>query len=144
MIHTPAVPAPHHSYPAAMCSLYFICLPKLEWQQPESELPSCSPSPFIFMLQRGIKYPSWFHAGKKKGEKNIQEMKVVTRSSVCQTSPWAGTKGPERGCWACFTLHRIEEQGRRKKIKMCEELGWSEIIYREGGGEGAAVMNSSV
>lgn len=49
--------------------------------------------------------------GKKKKKKNIQEMKVVTRSSVCQTSPWAGTKGPEKSCWDYFSLQMTEEEG---------------------------------
>lgn len=108
-----------HQDPAAICSLYFICLLKLEWQQPESELPSCSPSLFIFILESGMKYPSWFHTEgekkkkkkKRKRKKNIQEMKVVTRSSVCQTSPWAGTKGPEKSCWDYFSLQMTEEEG---------------------------------
>lgn len=59
---------------------------------------------FVVILRTGIKYTSKFHTGGG-GEKNIQEMKSVTRSSVCQASPQAGTKRPEKSCWVYFSLH---------------------------------------
>lgn len=130
MIHTPAVAKPHHSYPPpGPCSyaqfvLYLFADVGVTAARIWAAIPL--PSPFIFILQRGIKYPSWFHAGKKK--KNIQEMKVVTRSSVCQTSPWAGTKSPEKSCWAYFSLQMMgggggggvqrERKGEKEGIKL--------------------------
>lgn len=50
---------------------------------------------FVVTLPTGIKYASWFRVGGKK-KKNIQEMKAVTRSCVCQASPRAGTKGQRK------------------------------------------------
>lgn len=49
-------------------------------------------------------------------------MKVVTRSSVCQASPWAGTKGPEKSCWAYFSLHVMWKTGRGKETR--KERAW--------------------
>lgn len=93
------------STPTQPCSLYWSAHSGVT--QPQSELPSCSAHLSSSQRRKGIKYPSWFCSGRKvrgggKRKKNIQEMKVVTRSSVCQASPWAGTKGPGKGCWVLF------------------------------------------
>lgn len=127
-----------------MCSLYFICLQWLEWQPPEFELPSRAPSPFILLTAAGGWNSRLGFIQKKK--KNIQEMKVVTRSSVCQTSPWAGTKGSEKCCCAFFTQQIIEKEkekqsgkgGEKRKQKnqwMFNELlrcrNWGERCRRE-------------
>lgn len=135
-IHTPAMPKPHHRYapprPWSYVQFVLYLFANVGVTAARIWAAISLPSPFILMLQSGrIKYPSWFPR-RKKG-KNIQEMKVVTRSSVCQTSPWAGTKGPEKSCCcAYFSLQMREEQGgqrrgqgekRRHEIKMSEGLG---------------------
>lgn len=69
-----------HQNPAAMCSLYFICLPRFGVTAPRiwaAISPSHPPSsPFIFILRSRIKYPSWFHAGKKKKRKTFRKWKL--------------------------------------------------------------------
>lgn len=71
-------------------------------------------------------------------------MKAVTRSSVCQASPQAGTKGPEKSCWVYFSLHvmwkPLKWWGKRaldwkySKLLDCSQW-WTS--------EGAGVMNQS-
>lgn len=123
MIHTPTVPKPHCSYPPpGPCSyMQFVLYLFAEagvtaaWIWAAILLPLAlhlhtgkwDEIPFLVPHRRRKKEEE----GKKKKKKNIQEMKVVTRSSVCQTSPWAGTKGPEKSCWDYFSLQMTEEEG---------------------------------
>lgn len=92
-------------FPAATCSLYIVCL---RWSDSPLNL-SCHLAPLALHLHTAEWNKIPFLAPPKK--ERIQEMKVVTRSWLCQTSPWAGTKGPEKSCWAYFSQQMTEVKG---------------------------------
>lgn len=126
-----------------------VCTSVVRWSRSDSsQNPSCCSAPLAFCCHTADGDKICFLVPcRREKKKNIQEMKAVIRSCVCQASPRAGTKGPEKSCWVYFGLHLMWKPGKGREKRPKTEIillldcswGWSVILVAEG----AAVMNRS-